>query len=82
MLTRLSLEIAAGQTRKRRENYSGVPDDREIVELFKLSYPDPWGPIRRGGCPLTGNGSFRFDLIYLQQPLDVAGHDQAKVLDL
>jgi hypothetical protein len=67
--------------RKSRKNYSGVPDDREIVELFeKLSGPDPWGPPRCGGCPLTALD--RFDLIYLQQPLNVAGHDQAEIFDL
>ena len=37
-----SLKISLGQTRKRRENYSGVPRDKETIELFKkLSGTDP-----------------------------------------
>ena len=77
VLTRLSLEIAAGSDAEEKRKLFGSAGDKETVEVFKkLSSPDPL----RG--PLTGNGSFRFDLIYLQQPLDIAGHDQAEIFNL
>jgi hypothetical protein len=51
-----------------------------LSNYSKTLGPGSMGPARCGSCPLTALD--RFDLIYLQQPFDIAGHDQAEIFDL
>ena|SRR5215510_9778131 len=77
--TRLPQREDCVASTKRRENYSRVRLTERLLNYSNtLGSGFIAGPIRHGGC----NGSFCFELIYLQQAFNVAGHDQAEIFNL